>query len=194
MRPRKGPISGERVRNKFIYPGVGYGGSCFPKDVKALIKTADENGYSLRVLKAVEHVNDDQKSVLFNKVIKYFNNQLKDKTIAMWGLSFKPETDDMRESPALVLIEKFLNAGARVKAYDPAAMEEAKRRLGNKIEFVNDQYEALIDADCLLIVTEWTEFRVPNLSMIKKLLEKQRVKDQRELNELKLKQEEIDIS
>lgn len=178
---RKGIGSDSRIGNKFIYPGVGYGGSCFPKDVKALIKTADENGYSLRVLKAVENVNDDQKSVLFKKVIKYFKNQLKDKTIAMWGLSFKPETDDMRESPALVLIEKFLNAGARVKAYDPAAMEEATRRLGNKIEFVNDQYEALIDADCLLIVTEWTEFRVPNLNMIKKLLKKHVIFDGRNI-------------
>ena len=117
--------------NLFI-PGIGYGGSCFPKDVKALIKTADENGYNLRVLKSVEEVNDDQKSVLYNKVSKYFNHQLKDKTIAMWGLSFKPETDDMREAPALVLIEKFLAAGAKVKAYDPEAMEEAKRRLGNE--------------------------------------------------------------
>ncbi|HNW91178.1 MAG TPA: UDP-glucose/GDP-mannose dehydrogenase family protein [Bacteroidales bacterium] len=182
---RNGIGSDRRIGNKFIYPGIGYGGSCFPKDVKALIKTADENGYSLRVLKSVEEVNDDQKSVLFNKVMKYFNNQLKDKTIAMWGLSFKPETDDMREAPALVLIEKFLNAGAKVRAYDPAAMNEAKRRLGDKIDYVNDQYEALIDADCLLIVTEWTEFRIPNLNVIKKLLKKHVIFDGRNIYDIK---------
>ncbi|HNX07988.1 MAG TPA: UDP-glucose/GDP-mannose dehydrogenase family protein [Bacteroidales bacterium] len=181
---RKGIGSDSRIGNKFIYPGIGYGGSCFPKDVKALIKTADENKYNLRVLKAVEEVNDDQKSVLFNKVMKYFNGQLKDKTIAMWGLSFKPETDDMREAPALVLIEKFLQAGAKVKAYDPEAMKEAKRRMGNKIEFVNDQYEALIDADCLLIVTEWTEFRAPNFNVIKKLLKKYVIFDGRNIYDL----------
>ena len=182
---RNGIGSDRRIGNKFIYPGIGYGGSCFPKDVKALIKTADENGYVLRVLKSVEDVNDDQKSILFNKVSKYFNHQLKDKTIAMWGLSFKPETDDMREAPALVLIEKFLNAGAKVKAYDPAAMKEAKRRLGDKIEYVNDQYEALIDADCLLIITEWTEFRVPNFSVIKKLLKKHVIFDGRNIYDTK---------
>ncbi|HQI70127.1 MAG TPA: UDP-glucose/GDP-mannose dehydrogenase family protein [Bacteroidales bacterium] len=178
---RKGIGSDSRIGSKFIYPGIGYGGSCFPKDVKALIKTADENKYNLRVLKAVEEVNDDQKSVLFNKVMKYFDGQLKDKTIAMWGLSFKPETDDMREAPALVLIQKFLNAGAKVKTYDPEAMKEAKRRLGDKIEYVNDQYEALIDADCLLIVTEWTEFRAPNFNVIKKLLKKHVIFDGRNI-------------
>lgn len=183
---RKGIGSDSRIGNKFIYPGVGYGGSCFPKDVKALIKTADENGYDLRVLKSVEAVNDDQKSVLYNKVLKYFNNYLKDKTIAMWGLSFKPETDDMREAPALVLIEKFLQAGAKVKAYDPAAMHEAQRRLGDKIEFAKDQYECLIDADCLLIVTEWTEFRAPNFENIKRLLKKHVIFDGRNIYDQKL--------
>jgi UDPglucose 6-dehydrogenase len=178
---RKGIGSDTRIGNKFIYPGIGYGGSCFPKDVKALIKTADENNYSLRVLKSVEEVNDDQKSVLFDKVSKYFNHQLKDKTIAMWGLSFKPETDDMREAPALVLIDKFLAVGAKVKAYDPEAMEEAKRRIGNKIEFAKDQYEALINADCLLIVTEWTEFRAPKFDDIKKLLKKHVIFDGRNI-------------
>ncbi|MEI6124768.1 MAG: UDP-glucose/GDP-mannose dehydrogenase family protein [Bacteroidota bacterium] len=181
---RKGIGSDTRIGNKFIYPGIGYGGSCFPKDVKALIKTADENGYSLRVLKSVEDVNDDQKSVLYDKVLKYFNGNIKDKTIGMWGLSFKPETDDMREAPALVLIEKFLAAGAKVKAYDPAAMEEAERRLGNKVQFVKDQYEALIDADCLLIVTEWTEFRAPNYTVIKKLLKKHVIFDGRNIYDL----------
>jgi UDPglucose 6-dehydrogenase len=178
---RKGIGSDSRIGTKFIYPGIGYGGSCFPKDVKALIKTAQENGYDLRVLKSVEDVNDDQKSVLFNKVAKYFNSELKDKTIAMWGLSFKPETDDMREAPALVLIEKFLAAGAKVKAYDPESMDEARRRLGNRIEYAGDQYEALINADCLLIVTEWTEFRAPNFGSIKKLLKKHVIFDGRNI-------------
>ena len=167
---RKGIGSDSRIGKKFIYPGIGYGGSCFPKDVKALIKTADQNGYSLRVLKAVEDVNEDQKSVLFNKLNHYFGGNLEGKTIAMWGLSFKPQTDDMREAPALVLIEKLLAAGAKVKAYDPVAMEEAKRRLGDVIEYAKDQYESLIDADAMLMVTEWPEFRFPNFNVVKKLL------------------------
>ncbi len=167
---RKGIGSDSRIGKKFIYPGIGYGGSCFPKDVKALIKTADKNGYSLRILKSVEDVNEDQKSVLFNKLTKYFNGNLQGKTIAMWGLSFKPQTDDMREAPALVLIEKILAAGAKVKAYDPIAMEESHRRIGDVIEYCKDQYEALIDADAVLIVTEWPEFKFPNMNVIKKLL------------------------
>lgn len=166
---RKGIGSDSRIGNKFIYPGIGYGGSCFPKDVKALIKTADEYGYSLRVLKAVEHVNEDQKSVLYNKAEVHFST-LKDKTIAIWGLSFKPQTDDMREAPSLVLIQKLLSAGARVKAYDPVAMHESKRILGDSIEYAMDQYEALIDADALMVVTEWPEFKFPNFNVIKKLL------------------------
>ncbi|MFP4469242.1 MAG: UDP-glucose dehydrogenase family protein [Bacteroidales bacterium] len=167
---RKGIGSDSRIGKKFIYPGIGYGGSCFPKDVKALIKTADQRGYSLRVLKAVEEVNEDQKSVLFNKLNKHFGGTLDGKTIAMWGLSFKPQTDDMREAPALVLIEKLIAAGAKVKAYDPVAMEEAERRLGDAIGFAKDQYEALIDADAMLLVTEWPEFRFPNFNVVKKLL------------------------
>lgn len=167
---RKGIGSDPRIGPKFIYPGIGYGGSCFPKDVKALIHTADTNGYSMRILKAVEEVNDDQKSVLFNKVIKYFRNNLKGKTIAMWGLSFKPETDDMREAPALVLIDKFLNAGCKIKAYDPEAAVETRRRIGDIIEYAKDPYSALIDADCLLLVTEWKEFRVPDIEIMKKHL------------------------
>jgi UDPglucose 6-dehydrogenase len=167
---RKGIGSDSRIGKKFIYPGIGYGGSCFPKDVKALIKTADQNGYSLRVLKAVEDVNDDQKSVLFDKLNKYFNNNLKDKTIALWGLSFKPQTDDMREAPALTIIQKLLDAGAKVNAYDPVAINEAKRRIGDVVSYSKDQYEALIDADALLMVTEWPEFRFPNFNVVKKLL------------------------
>ncbi len=176
---RKGIGSDSRIGKKFIYPGIGYGGSCFPKDVKALIKSADQYGYSLRVLKAVEDVNDDQKSVLFNKLSKYYNNNLKGKTIAIWGLSFKPQTDDMREAPALTIIQKLLDAGAKVNAYDPVAIEEAKRRIGDAITYSKDQYEALIDADALLMVTEWPEFRFPNFNVVKKLLKNQLIFDGR---------------
>lgn len=167
---RKGIGSDPRIGSKFIYPGIGYGGSCFPKDVKALIHTAQQNHYSMRVLKAVEEVNDDQKSVLFNKVHNYFKGDLGGKTIAMWGLSFKPETDDMREAPALVLIDKFVKAGCSVKAYDPEAMKETRRKIGDKITYSADPYEALAGADCLLLVTEWKEFRVPDFSRMKNLL------------------------
>ncbi len=167
---RKGIGSDSRIGNKFIYPGVGYGGSCFPKDVKALIKTADEVGYSLRVLKSVEAVNDDQKAVLFNKVLNYFDGNISGKTIAMWGLSFKPQTDDMREAPALVLIRKFLEAGAKVRAYDPVAMEESRRRIGDTVVYASDPYHALQGADCLLLVTEWSEFRLPDFTKVKAAL------------------------
>lgn len=167
---RKGIGSDSRIGHKFLYAGVGYGGSCFPKDVKALIKTAELNSHPLRILKAVEEVNDDQKTVLFKKLQKYFNGELKGRTIALWGLSFKPQTDDMREAPALVLIDLLLKAGCKVKAYDPVAMEEAKRRIGDVIEYSKDPYDALIDADAMLMVTEWTEFRYPNLNVLKKLL------------------------
>ncbi len=166
---RKGIGSDSRIGKKFIYPGIGYGGSCFPKDVKALIKTADGVGYNMRILKSVEAVNDDQKSVLFSKALSHFND-LKGKTIAMWGLSFKPLTDDMREAPSLVLIDKLLKAGANVVAYDPVAMEEAHRKIGDKIKYAKDPYEALIDADALMLITEWSEFKFPNLTVVKKLL------------------------
>jgi UDPglucose 6-dehydrogenase len=178
---RKGIGSDTRIGTKFIYPGIGYGGSCFPKDVKALIKTADENGYSMRVLKSVEEVNDDQKSVLVNKVMKYFNGNLKGKQIALWGLSFKPQTDDMREAPALVIIKKLLEAGAKVKAYDPVAMHESQRKIGNIIEYAKDPYDALQGSDCLLIATEWNEFRLPDFDLLKKLLKKPAVFDGRNI-------------
>jgi len=181
---RKGIGSDSRIGNKFIYPGIGYGGSCFPKDVKALIKTADEFGYSLRVLKAVENVNDDQKSVLYYKAEMHFGS-LKDKTIALWGLSFKPQTDDMREAPSVVLIKKLLAVGAKVKAYDPVAMHEAKRILGDTIEYAMDQYEALIDADALMVVTEWPEFKFPNFNVMKKLMRQTAVFDGRNVYDLK---------
>lgn len=182
---RKGIGSDSRIGTKFIYPGIGYGGSCFPKDVKALIKTADQNGYNMRVLKAVEDVNDDQKSVLFNKLNAYYKGDLKGRTIAMWGLSFKPQTDDMREAPSLVLIKKLLDAGCKVKAYDPVAMHEAQRKIGDAIEFCKDTYDALVDADALMLVTEWTEFRFPNWNVVKKLMKHNVIFDGRNIFDYK---------
>lgn len=181
---RKGIGSDPRIGNKFIYPGIGYGGSCFPKDVKALIKTAEENGHKMRILQAVEDVNEDQKSVLFNKVIKHFNGNLKGKTFALWGLSFKPKTDDMREAPSLVIIENLLKAGANVKAFDPVAMHEAKKMIGEQINYCKDQYDTLIDADALLIATEWPEFRSPNFNVIGKLMKSKTIFDGRNIYEL----------
>ncbi len=178
---RKGIGSDTRIGNKFIYPGVGYGGSCFPKDVKALIKTADENGYSLRVLKSVEEVNDDQKMVLFNKLYNYFEGNLQGKTIALWGLSFKPNTDDMREAPSLVIIDKLLAHGCKVKAYDPVAMHETERKIGNVITYCQSQYEALEGADALMLVTEWTEFRFPDWDLVKSNLKNPIVFDGRNI-------------
>lgn len=167
---RKGIGSDSRIGHKFIYPGIGYGGSCFPKDVKALIKTSQQNGYQLRVLQAVEEVNNDQKLVLYHKVNKYFKGDLQGKTIAMWGLSFKPNTDDMREAPSIVLIKAFLEAGAIVKAYDPVAMEETHRRIGDSITYCQNADEATHGADALLLVTEWSEFRMPDFKELKKSL------------------------
>jgi UDPglucose 6-dehydrogenase len=167
---RKGIGSDSRIGNKFIYPGIGYGGSCFPKDVQALIKTASEYNYELRVLKAVEAVNKDQKLVLFNKIMNYFDGDIVGKTISLWGLSFKPQTDDMREAPSLVIVNKLLEAGAKVKAYDPVAMKEARHHFGDTISYCEDQYEALIDADAVAIITEWPEFKFPNFKIMKKLL------------------------
>lgn len=171
---RKGIGSDARIGTKFIYPGVGYGGSCFPKDVKALIKTAKEKNYNMRILNAVEEVNENQKEVLFNKVNTHFKGDLKGKKFALWGLSFKPKTDDMREAPSLVIIEKLINAGATVIAYDPVAMHEAERMIGKKISFADDMYDSVNNADALLIVTEWPEFRVPNFEELSKRL-KQKV-------------------
>jgi UDPglucose 6-dehydrogenase len=167
---RNGIGSDSRIGNKFIYPGIGYGGSCFPKDVQALIRTGGEYNYNLRVLKAVEEVNKDQKSVIFNKINKYFNGNLVDKTIALWGLSFKPQTDDMREAPSLIIVDLLLEAGAIVKVYDPVAMKEAKHHFGTSVSYYDDQYEALIDADCMAILTEWPEFKMPSLKIMSKLL------------------------
>lgn len=167
---RKGIGSDSRIGAKFLYPGCGYGGSCFPKDVKALVKTAEQNGYEMRVLKAVEEVNDKQKRVLFDKLARHLGGELSGKTIALWGLAFKPETDDMREAPSLVLIDLLLEAGCRVKVYDPVAMEECRRRIGDRVEYCRDKYEAAVDAEALLLVTEWKEFRVPSWEVLKKAM------------------------
>ena len=186
---RKGIGSDGRIGNKFIYPGIGYGGSCFPKDVKALIKTAKDNGYTMRILESVEAVNDAQKSVLFNKIMKHFDGNIKGKNFAMWGLSFKPKTDDMREAPSLVIIEKLLAAGANVKAYDPIAMKEAKHILGEQIEFTKNENNALIDADALLIVTEWPDFRSPDFQVVKKLMRGNAIFDGRNIYDITEMQE-----
>jgi UDPglucose 6-dehydrogenase len=178
---RKGIGSDTRIGTKFIYPGVGYGGSCFPKDVKALIKTAKENKYDMRILNAVENVNESQKEVLFDKVKNHFNGDLKGKKFALWGLSFKPKTDDMREAPSLVIIEKLLKAGASVVAYDPVAMEEAKHTLKDTIEYSLDMYDTLNSADALLIVTEWPEFRAPDFDEINKRLKQKALFDGRNI-------------
>lgn len=167
---RKGIGSDSRIGAKFLYPGCGYGGSCFPKDVKALVKTAEQNGYEMRVLKAVEEVNDKQKRVLFDKLARHFGGELRGKAVALWGLAFKPETDDMREAPSLVLIDLLLEAGCRVKVYDPVAMEECRRRIGDRVEYCRDKYEAAVDAEALLLVTEWKEFRVPSWEVLKKAM------------------------
>ncbi len=178
---RKGIGSDARIGNKFIYAGAGYGGSCFPKDVKAIIKTADENGYKLRLLQAVEDVNNDQKHVLVKKITDQYGTQLDKYTFAMWGLSFKPKTDDMREAPSLVVIEELMKMGAKIKAYDPVAMEEGQRIIGDKIEYGKDQYEVLIDADALIVITEWPEFRIPNFKVLEKLLKNKIIFDGRNI-------------
>ena len=179
---RAGIGSDTRIGRKFLYAGCGYGGSCFPKDVKALIKTADQNGYSMEVLKAVERVNEKQKSVLFDKLQKaYQGEDLKGKTIAMWGLSFKPETDDMRESTALVMIDKLLDAGCHIRVYDPIAMDECRRRIGDKVTYCRDMYDAVLEADALLLLTEWKEFRLPTWGVIKKAMHRPLVIDGRNI-------------
>lgn len=165
---RRGIGSDTRIGNKFLYPGCGYGGSCFPKDVKALIKTANDNGYNLRVLNAVEEVNELQKNVLFKKFKQHYNGETSGKKVAIWGLSFKPGTDDMREAPSLVLIEQLLNDGCDVTVYDPVAMHECKRIIGDKVKYANDLYDSVLDAEVIFHVTEWKEFRMPNWEVIKR--------------------------
>ena len=165
---RKGIGADSRIGSKFLYPGCGYGGSCFPKDVKALIKTAEKKGYQMQVLKAVVAVNESQKTILYNKLKKYYRDNLRGKTIALWGLAFKPETDDMREATALVTIKLLLEAGCIIKVFDPVAMNECKRRIGDAITYANDMYDAVLDADALLVLTEWKQFRLPSWGVIVK--------------------------
>lgn len=169
---RNGIGSDSRIGYKFIYPGVGYGGSCFPKDIKALIHMAGKVGFDSRILKAVEAVNADQKKLLIDKVKTHFGEDLQGKTFAVWGLAFKPQTDDMREAPAIVIIKALLAAGARIKAFDPVAMDEAHRIFGDApgLSLCSNEYEALEDSDALLLVTEWRQFRYPDFSRIKQLL------------------------
>lgn len=178
---RKGIGSDARIGSKFLYPGCGYGGSCFPKDVKALIKTAEKNGYNMSVLKAVEEVNENQKHVLFNKLSKYYGGNLKGKTIAMWGLAFKPETDDMREATSLVTISLLLEAGCTVRVYDPVAMNECRRRIGDKVFYAKDMYDAVLDADALLMLTEWKQFRLPSWGVVSKSMKKPLIIDGRNI-------------
>ena len=167
---RRGIGADTRIGRKFLFPGCGYGGSCFPKDVKALIKTAEKKGYSMKVLKAVEEVNENQKKVVFEKLKKYSEGNLEGKTIAIWGLSFKPETDDMREATSLVTIDLLLKAGCRVRVFDPVAMDECKRRIGESVEYCKDMYDAVLDADAMLLLTEWKQFRLPSWGVMKKTM------------------------
>lgn len=178
---RKGIGADTRIGRKFLYPGCGYGGSCFPKDVKALIKTAQKAGYEMRVLKAVEEVNERQKRVLFDMLAAELGGNLAGRRIALWGLAFKPETDDMREAPALVLIDLLKEAGAEVRVYDPVAMDECRRRLGDKVIYAADMYEAAIDADALLLVTEWKQFRMPSFPVLAKTMARPLIIDGRNI-------------
>jgi len=178
---RKGIGSDTRIGKHFLYAGCGYGGSCFPKDVKALLHTGKENSYTMRVIEAVENVNETQKSIVFEKVNKLFNNDLKGKIVAIWGLAFKPDTDDMREAPALEVIARLLAAGAVVKVYDPVAMAECRRRIDDFVIYAQDMYEAVIDADALLLLTEWKQFRIPSWSVIHKVMKSHVVVDGRNI-------------
>lgn len=178
---RKGMGTDSRIGSRFLYAGCGYGGSCFPKDVKALVHTGIENGYRMQVIEAVEAVNEKQKYIVYEKLNKAFSGDLKGKTVALWGLSFKPETDDMREAPALVVIEELLKSGVTVKAFDPIAMDECKRRIGDSIIYCKDMYEAVIDADALALLTEWKQFRMPSWSIIHRAMKNYIVVDGRNI-------------
>ena len=178
---RRGIGSDSRIGNKFIYAGAGYGGSCFPKDVKALIKTGLEYGYPMRILQSVDEVNEYQKAILVGKINSHFKESVKDKTLAVWGLSFKPNTNDTREAPAAVVISELLKAGCHIKAFDPVAMDEFKMIMGDRIEYTKDRYETLIDADGLILITEWSEFRILNYALLKKLMKELVVFDGRNI-------------
>lgn len=178
---RKGIGSDSRIGSKFLYPGCGYGGSCFPKDVKALIKTAEKAGYEMSVLKAVEDVNERQKAILFKKLQKHYDGNLAGKTVGIWGLAFKPETDDMREATALVTIKLLNDAGCKVKVYDPVAMDECRRRVGDAVEYAVDMYDAALNADALMLLTEWKPFRLPSWGVLKKTMNEPLVFDGRNI-------------
>lgn len=194
---RKGIGTDDRIGKRFLYAGCGYGGSCFPKDVKALVHTGLENGYHLRVIEAVEEVNERQKYIVFEKLAKAFEGNFKGKKIAIWGLAFKPETDDMREAPALVVIDELLKAGAEVIVYDPVAMEECRRRIGDAVAYAKDMYEAVIDADAIALMTEWKLFRMPSWAIIRKamrgnvVIDGRNVYDSDELKEMGFKYSRI---
>lgn len=178
---RKGIGADSRIGRKFLYPGCGYGGSCFPKDVRALIKSAEQQGYRMRVLEAVQEVNERQKSILFEKLARHYDGDLKGKTIAIWGLAFKPETDDVREAPSLVLIDHLIEAGCKVKVYDPIAMPSAKSVVGDKVIFCRDMYDAAVDCDALMLVTEWKEFRIPSLAVLQRTMRHKVILDGRNI-------------
>ena len=178
---RKGIGSDSRIGSKFLYPGCGYGGSCFPKDVKALIKTAEQQGYAMRVLKAVEEVNENQKAVLFDKLNAYYKGNLKGKTITLWGLAFKAETDDMREATSLVTIKKLVEAGCTVRVFDPVAMTECRRRVGDQVVYAKDIYDAALEADALLLLTEWKQFRLPSWEVVRRSMKQPVVFDGRNI-------------
>lgn len=181
---RKGVGSDDRIGKRFLFPGIGYGGSCFPKDVQALVKAADENNYDFQILKSVMEINEKQKTILVDKVLKYYKNDIKGKHFALWGLAFKPETDDVREAPALYIIDALVKAGAKVTVFDPEGMENVKNMIGDKVEFAVDQYSALNNADALLIATEWSVFRNPDFDKIDALLKNKVVFDGRNLYDL----------
>ncbi|MBY0244015.1 MAG: UDP-glucose/GDP-mannose dehydrogenase family protein [Sphingobacteriaceae bacterium] len=181
---RKGIGSDERIGKRFLFPGIGYGGSCFPKDVQALEKAADEHQYDFKILKSVMEVNERQKTILVDKVLKYFKSDIKNKHFALWGLAFKPETDDIREAPALYIIDELLKNGATVTVFDPEAMKNVKAIMGDKINYANNQYEALNNADALLIATEWSVFRNPDFEKMENILTKKIVFDGRNLFDL----------
>lgn len=178
---KRGIGSDTRIGKKFLNAGCGYGGSCFPKDVKALIRTGEESGYGMEVLKAVERVNERQKGLLFEKIMRHYGQDIRGRHFGIWGLSFKPATDDMREAASLVLIEKLLSAGASVRAYDPVAMPECRRRIGDRIEYASNMYDALKDADAMVVVTEWQEFKIPKFTFIEKALKEKIVFDGRNI-------------
>lgn len=178
---RKGIGTDSRIGSKFLYPGCGYGGSCFPKDVKALIKTAEQNGYNMRVLQAVEEVNERQKSVLFHKLSAYYGGELAHRTVAIWGLAFKAETDDMREATSLVTIGHLLQAGCTVRVFDPVAMSECKRRMGDAVVYACDMYDAVLEADALLLLTEWKQFRLPSWEVVRRSMKSPVVFDGRNI-------------